>query len=78
MLEYLGGGSLFTVLSQNQARTGLAQKLFSRPTFTYANLLTKARDMAEALDYLHTRVQPGAMILHRDLKVHRFLYQCLI
>ena len=68
VLEYLGGGSLHTVLSQNQSRPGLAQKLFRRPTFTYANLLAKVRDMAEALDYLHTRVQDGAMILHRDLK----------
>eukprot|EP00596_Hydrurales_sp_CCMP1899_P008334 CAMPEP_0119047376 /NCGR_PEP_ID=MMETSP1177-20130426/52811_1 /TAXON_ID=2985 /ORGANISM="Ochromonas sp, Strain CCMP1899" /LENGTH=669 /DNA_ID=CAMNT_0007021909 /DNA_START=346 /DNA_END=2355 /DNA_ORIENTATION=- len=68
VLEWLGGGSLNTILSQNQAKPGLAQKLFRRPTFTYANLLSKARDMAEALDFLHSRCHPGATIIHRDLK----------
>lgn len=70
VLEWLGGGSLNTILSQNQAKPGLAQKLFRRPTFTYANLLSKARDMAEALDFLHSRCHPGATIIHRGI----FLY----
>ena len=65
VLEWLGGGSLNTILSQNQAKPGLAQKLFRRPTFTYANLLSKARDMAEALDFLHARCHPGATVIHR-------------
>ena len=68
VLEYLGGGSLNTILSQNQSKPGFAQKLFRRPTFTYANLLSKARDMAEALDFLHRRSHNGASIIHRDLK----------
>ena len=65
VLEWLGGGSLNTILSQNQTKPGLAQKLFRRPTFTYANLLSKARDMAEALDFLHSRCHPGATVIHR-------------
>lgn len=67
VLEYLGGGSLQTLLSQNMAKPGLAQKLFRRPTFTYANLLSKAKDMAEALDFLHTRCHDGATIIHRGM-----------
>lgn len=68
VLEYLGGGSLHTILAQNQEKPGFAQKLFRRPNFTYSNLLSKARDIAEALDFLHTRAHPGAVIIHRDLK----------
>ena len=67
VLEWLGGGSLNTILSQNQSKPGLAQKLFRRPTFTYANLLSKARDMAEALDFLHSRCHPGATVIHRGM-----------
>ena len=68
VLEYLDGGSLDTILSQNQAKPGFAQKLFRRPTFTYENLLMRAKQMADALDFLHTRCHPGASIIHRDLK----------
>ncbi len=65
VLEWLGGGSLNTVLAENQQNTGLAQKFFRKPTFTYSNLLKNAKDMAEALDYLHFRCHPGATIIHR-------------
>lgn len=68
VLEYLGGGTLNTMLSQNQAKPGLASRLFRKPTFTYANLLLKARDLADAFDYIHRNFHPGACILHRDLK----------
>eukprot|EP01038_Epipyxis_sp_PR26KG_P016052 gene16052-21797_t len=68
VLEWLGGGSLNSILMEHQSKVGLAQKLFRKPSFTYANLLSKARDMAEALDYLHRTCHPGATILHRDLK----------
>lgn len=65
VLEYLGGGTLNTMLSQNLAKPGLASRLFRKPTFTYTNLLLKARDMADAFDYIHRRVHPGSCILHR-------------
>jgi serine/threonine protein kinase len=68
VLEYLGGGSLSSILSQNQAKPGLAQKLFRRPSFTYATLLSRARDMAEALHFLNEECHAGATIIHRDLK----------
>lgn len=68
VLEWLGGGSLNSLLALHQAKPGLAQRLFRRPSFTYSQLLERARDMAEALDYLHYRCHPGATIIHRDLK----------
>ena len=68
MLEYLGGGSLNSILNDNQAKPGIAQMLFSKPSFTYASLLSKARDIADALDYLHSGIHGEASIIHRDLK----------
>lgn len=68
VLEYLGGGTLNTILSENVSKSGLASRLFRKPSFTYNNLLMKARDMADALDYIHRRIFPGACIIHRDIK----------
>jgi serine/threonine protein kinase len=68
VLEYLGGGSLATVLNQSQSKKGLAAKLFKKPNFTYGSLLSRAKDIAGALSYLHSQVHPGATIIHRDLK----------
>jgi hypothetical protein len=67
VLEYLSGGSLNTMLMQNQqsSSSSFTQKLFRKPTFTYTNLLRIARAMAEALDYLHHRCHSGATIIHR-------------
>jgi hypothetical protein len=68
VVEYLGGGSLNGVLSQNIAKPGFANKLFRKPTFTYPVLLQRARDLADSLDYLHRRFFPGCTLIHRDLK----------
>jgi len=68
VLEWLGGGTLSTILSHNQFKSGLAQKLFRRPSFTYTNLLSRAKDVADALNFLNTTCHPGATIIHRDLK----------
>lgn len=65
VLEYLSGGSLHDLLAQNEAKRGFASMMFRKPTFTYIQLLQRARDMAEALDYLHFRCHPGATIIHR-------------
>lgn len=68
VLEHLGGGSLNDILAENQNQQGITNMLFRKPSFTYDNLLLKARDMAEAFDYLHFRCHSGATIIHRDLK----------
>lgn len=65
VLEWLGGGTLHSLLAQNQARSGLARRLIRKPTFTYANLLIKAKNIAEALVYLHSQLYPGACVIHR-------------
>ena len=65
VLEHLVGGSLHDLLAQHQAKRGFASMMFRKPTFTYVKLLQQARDIAEALDYLHFRCHPGATIIHR-------------
>lgn len=67
-LEYLGGGTLFSVLGENVQKSGLAKKIFRRSTFTYTNLLKMAKNIADALNYLHTGVHPDATFIHRDIK----------
>ena len=69
VLEYLGGGSLNSILQEHQSKPGITQKLFRRPSFTYANLLSKARDMADAFDYLHNKCHEGAAIIHRGMLI---------
>jgi serine/threonine protein kinase len=71
VLEHLSGGTLYKILNATQQTWGSAsglQRLFRKPSFTYSALLKTALALAEACDYLHHRVHPGAMILHRDLK----------
>ncbi|RYG98071.1 hypothetical protein EON65_51895, partial [archaeon] len=65
VLEYLGGGALSNILAENQYKPGLAMRIFHKPSFTFVDLLYKARDMADALDYLHTKCHVGACIIHR-------------
>eukprot|EP01033_Poteriospumella_lacustris_P013497 gene13497-9657_t len=71
VLEHLAGGTLYKILDATQQTWGSAsglQRLFRKPSFTYTALLRTALALAEACEYLHYRVHPGAMILHRDLK----------
>mmetsp|Transcript_2935 Transcript_2935/g.3073 ORF Transcript_2935/g.3073 Transcript_2935/m.3073 type:complete len:488 (+) Transcript_2935:183-1646(+) len=68
VLEYLGSGSLNSILQKNILKPGIMPKLFHKSTFNFKNLLSKARDLAEALHYLHSMVHKGASIIHRDLK----------
>jgi hypothetical protein len=65
VLEYLAGGALNSLLIKNQVQPGLTSILFRKPTFTYQELLLKARDIADAFDYLHRRCHTGATIIHR-------------
>eukprot|EP01036_Dinobryon_divergens_P038249 gene38249-50178_t len=67
-LEWLGGGTLNAILQEHQVAPGFTKRLFRKPSFTYAQLLTRAREIASALDYLHANVHPGVTIIHRDLK----------
>lgn len=68
VLEWLGGGTLNAILEKNQVKAGLAQKLFRKPSFSYPNLLARAREIVEALRFLHSQCHLGATVIHRDLK----------
>jgi serine/threonine protein kinase len=68
VLEWLGGGSLNSVLGEREKKTGLANKFFKKSTFTYSTLLAMAKDMADAFHYLHTNVHEGCTVIHRDIK----------
>ena len=42
--------------------------MFRRRAFNYLEILKLAKSLADALDYLHSKVHSEAMIVHRDLK----------
>lgn len=65
VLECLTKGTLDRILNQNQAKPGIAQKLFRRPSFSYSDLLSRALSLADALNYLHSKVHVGSTIIHR-------------
>jgi hypothetical protein len=66
VLEFLTGGSLSSVLQETAVKQhGITQKLFRKPSFTYANLLQKAKEISEAFHYLHCNVFQGSTVLHR-------------
>ena len=52
-------------LDVREENRGITQKLFRKSTFSYTTLLTMARDMSNAMHYLHTQVYPGATVVHR-------------
>ena len=45
-----------------------SRSLFRKRVFSFPELLLIAIDLADALDYLHSRIHPDLMIIHRDLK----------
>jgi serine/threonine protein kinase len=67
VLEWLGGGTLSSLINRSQSNR-VAQGLFRQPTFTYAEILSRARELADAFDYLHCRVHDDLTVIHRDLK----------
>ena len=69
ILQYLGGGTLQSKFDISRKGRSAISRLFSKKrTFTFEETLRIARDLAEAMDYLHSRCHPEAMLVHRDLK----------
>ena len=67
VLEYLEGGTLNAILSKNQQRAGFTNKIYRQPSFTYANLLERSLEIANALNYLHSQFHEHGMVIHRGL-----------
>jgi hypothetical protein len=65
VLEYLSQGTLNSLLMKNQEQPGFTSKLFRKPSFTYHELLVRAKEIADAFDYLHRRSHIGACMIHR-------------
>ena len=65
MMEYLSGGTLDSLLKQNQE---LSNALHTQPGLPWLSSLDIAMELASALQYLHDEVHPSARIIHRDLK----------
>ena len=55
-------------LSISRLMSGSGSGGGSGATFSPDTLLSLARDLADALHYMHTSIHPGAMLLHRDIK----------
>jgi serine/threonine protein kinase len=59
--------TLHTVLTENPWKeSGLFTKY--QPSFPFPVLIARARDLADAFDYLHRACCVGASVIHRDLK----------
>lgn len=63
MLEYLGGGTLESLLRQ-QLRTGVHSESIGLP---WDSVLPIAMELASALKYLHEDFHPSAMVIHRGM-----------
>jgi serine/threonine protein kinase len=60
VLEYLGGGTLSSHLSQRRP-------FHTRP-FSPGRTLRMAKELAAALTFMHHELHPNCLLLHRDLK----------
>ena len=70
VLEHLGGGSMRQILEETakKRRNSLISMFTEKNTFSWADTLSRARQLASALNYLHTECSSEACIIHRDLK----------
>jgi serine/threonine protein kinase len=69
VLELLDGGTLKDLFQSTISKQFLLPlKAFRKSTFTFDSLLMKARELAQALQYLHYDTHYGVTVLHRDLK----------
>ena len=65
ILEKLRDISVMLNISQTEE---VRPSIFHRRVFSYVEVLRLAKDLADAIKYLHSEVHPNAMIIHRDLK----------
>mmetsp|Transcript_7385 Transcript_7385/g.11359 ORF Transcript_7385/g.11359 Transcript_7385/m.11359 type:complete len:401 (+) Transcript_7385:1-1203(+) len=69
VLERLDGGTLSQIIGyDNRIRDRRRRFWKTKKQFSYVELLTSARAIADAMAYCQAHAIPGAMCLHRDLK----------
>jgi serine/threonine protein kinase len=69
VLQYLGGGTLKNLFDKTNARKSSLSCMCKSPkTFTFPEVLLRAKELAQALNYLHVECHPEATLIHRDLK----------
>eukprot|EP00978_Attheya_sp_CCMP212_P015916 scaffold41220_cov56-Attheya_sp.AAC.1 len=68
VLERLDGGSLTQVLGYDTRIRDRRRRFWKKKQFSYLEVLTCARAIADAMAYCQGRAIPGCMCLHRDLK----------
>ena len=68
VLERLDGGTLTQLLGYDTRIRDRRRRFWRKKQRSYTESLTHAKNIANALEYLHERAVPGSMCLHRDLK----------
>lgn len=67
VMEYLNEGTLGDFLSHNEKRRKEGREILG-PTMDFKEALMKGLQLAEGMEYLHSKCLPGVAIVHRDLK----------
>lgn len=68
VLERLDGGTLTQHLGYDTRIRDRRRRFWKKKQFSYLEVLSCARSMADAMAYCHESAIPGSMVLHRDLK----------
>jgi serine/threonine protein kinase len=68
VMERLDGGTLSQLLGYDNRIRDRRRRFWQKKKMSYMDVLKCARNLADALAYLHGRAIPNVMVLHRDLK----------
>lgn len=68
VLERLDGGTLTQHLGYDTRIRDRRRRFWKKKQFSYLEVLSCAKSMADAMAYCHESAIPGSMVLHRDLK----------
>ena len=68
VLERLDGGTLTQHLGYDTRIRDRRRRFWKKKQFSYLEVLSCAKSLADAMAYCHESAIPGSMVLHRDLK----------
>ena len=68
VLERLDGGTLTQHLGYDTRIRDRRRRFWKKKQFSYLEVLSCAKSVADAMAYCHGSAIPGSMVLHRDLK----------